>query len=309
MKTQNFWIPCAVMFCFWCQKVAMLQHPRLLGQSKLRAEISNPLILSHRILVARRAFTDDNDSSQTHSSRSIAEQQQEAVWEELCRQMMNPVQGVSMEQTVEQYLDMCDYGFLNYMNRLVFKNAGLPEEAKIKAVLAEINGAMQRRLVAADERLRQILSAGNLKTMEAMARDMIRNNGVDMPFMVMLNMNIAQAKQANALQAEQVLTHLLTFIQEEQDKVVPANIRLLRLLLRTTCSGVREQMLKQKLIVDSIQIPEEERMWGPSEVRPEDLFKAMEDVLQQSAGFDQELDTGISDKIMSLQAEVRNVLK
>mmetsp|Transcript_1947 Transcript_1947/g.2601 ORF Transcript_1947/g.2601 Transcript_1947/m.2601 type:complete len:127 (-) Transcript_1947:214-594(-) len=121
-------------------------------------------------------------------------------------------------------------------------------------------------------------------------------------------MNIAQAKEANAEQAEHVLQHLYTVIQEEQDKTLPSNVRLLRLLLRTTCSGVREDMMKQKLIIEGVDIPKEERMWGQAEVEPKALFAAMEDVLEQTAGFDQELDTGVAEKIISLREEVNEFL-
>mmetsp|Transcript_19723 Transcript_19723/g.30943 ORF Transcript_19723/g.30943 Transcript_19723/m.30943 type:complete len:313 (+) Transcript_19723:107-1045(+) len=242
-----------------------------------------------------------------------ADEGQVAIWGELKNRIINPEKG-TMEEAVDEYLDLCDYGFLNHLSQAAAaaERAGAPEAGALRGALAAINAAMQRRLVAADERLRQILSAGELKTMEAMTRDMVRNNGVDMPFMVILNMNIAQAKQANAEQAEQVLQHLYTTIQEEQDKTLPANVRLLRLLLRTTCDGVREAMLKEQLVIEGFPgVPREERMWGKRdpEVTPSQLARAMEDVLQQTASFDQELDIGVEEKITGLRQEVENVIK
>ena len=50
------------------------------------------------------------------------------------------------------------------------------------------------------------------------------------------------------VQAAQVMTHLRTVISEQQDSMVSAPVRLLRLLMRSDDSNVRKQMLRQKLV-------------------------------------------------------------
>jgi DNA-binding winged helix-turn-helix (wHTH) protein len=45
------------------------------------------------------------------------------------------------------------------------------------------------------------------------------------------------------------MTHLFTLINEHQDAMVSAPVRLLRLLVREDDSMVRKQMLRQKLLI------------------------------------------------------------
>ena len=46
-----------------------------------------------------------------------------------------------------------------------------------------------------------------------------------MAFMVLLNLNIEDAVAANATTAEQIMTHLRTVINEQQDGLVSAPVR------------------------------------------------------------------------------------
>lgn len=87
--------------------------------------------------------------------------------------------------------------------------------------------------------------------MEAKLTYHLRKSEIDMAFMVILQLNIADAIDGNATTAVQVMTHLETMITEYQDSLVSPPVRLLRLLIRTDDSNVRKQMLRQKLLIGS----------------------------------------------------------
>eukprot|EP00595_Chromulina_sp_UTEXLB2642_P000459 CAMPEP_0196762670 /NCGR_PEP_ID=MMETSP1095-20130614/2511_1 /TAXON_ID=96789 ORGANISM="Chromulina nebulosa, Strain UTEXLB2642" /NCGR_SAMPLE_ID=MMETSP1095 /ASSEMBLY_ACC=CAM_ASM_000446 /LENGTH=200 /DNA_ID=CAMNT_0042114163 /DNA_START=380 /DNA_END=979 /DNA_ORIENTATION=- len=70
-----------------------------------------------------------------------------------------------------------------------------------------------------------------------------------MAFMVVLQLNIEDAQNANVTTAVQVLKHLEIIINQQQDALVNPPVRLLRLLLRTDDPMMRKQMLRQKLLL------------------------------------------------------------
>lgn len=103
-------------------------------------------------------------------------------------------------------------------------------------------------LIEADKILRNILSAGGLKQMEAKLSYYLRRAEIDMAFMVILQLNIEDAINANVTTAVQVMKHLETLITEFQDSFVSPPVRLLRMLLRADDIVIRKQMLRQKLL-------------------------------------------------------------
>ena len=232
-----------------------------------------------------------------------------SVYDALLTQFSNPRDG-NLQATVEEFLDMCDHGFLMHLSDKV-QEAGPESEAglKLRAVAEEVNLAMQRRLVRADANLRDILqSAPVIKDMEKKLKHYFRVGEVDMAFMVMLSMNLEQAKTAgDAESAVQVLTHLSSVVNELQDQRLEPELRLLRKLMRTTCEGVRESMLREKLIVpgaDPFQQPEDNN-WGGPEVKPEDLQRSITELLEQINNLDEETD--LRDTLLGLREEVKKV--
>jgi hypothetical protein len=79
--------------------------------------------------------------------------------------------------------------------------------------------------------------------------------------------------------AANILQHLATMLSEERDKKLPAETRLLRMLLRTKKQEERLSMLLEKLLLanppprpkrkdeETGEEVEEEPFWGPPEVR------------------------------------------
>lgn len=69
--------------------------------------------------------------------------------------------------------------------------------------------------------------------MEAKLQYHLRRAEIDMPFMVILQLNIEDAIMSNVTIAVQVMKHLETLINEYQDSLVSPPVRLMRLLVLT----------------------------------------------------------------------------
>ena len=165
----------------------------------------------------------------------------------LLDKLENPPNG-NVTEAAQNYINFCDESFDTFLSERI---ASLPNE-KDKQYFGKIrfavNSARQQKLMEADKILRGILAAGGLKQMEAKLYFHLKRTEIDMAFMVLLNLNIEDAVVANVPTAVQVMTHLRTIINEQQDAIVNAPVRLLRLLVRTDDPNVRKQMLRQKVI-------------------------------------------------------------
>lgn len=177
-------------------------------------------------------------------AESIVEQKNSVLLEKL----LNPVNG-NITEAAFLNVNFCDESFDIFIGQ---KISSLPDE-KDKQVFGKVryavNSARQQKLTEADKILRGILAAGGIKQMEAKLYYHLKRFEIDMAFMVLLNLNIEDAVVANVTQAVQVMTHLGTIVNEQQDAIVSAPVRLLRLLVRTDDSNIRKQMLRQKILI------------------------------------------------------------
>jgi hypothetical protein len=205
------------------------------------------------------------------------------VHDKLIDALTTPKDG-NLTSAVEDLLDMCDNSFLEHLREKIVE-AGPESEwgNQLTEVATSISAAMQRRLVRADSNLREILGlAPDIKAMEAGVRRLLRSGTLDMPFMVVLMMNLAQAQEAGegAENAVKVLNHLNTFIMELQDAAVSAEVRLLRRLVRAEDAEERRVMLRDNLNLPGTGRGEDEDDKG---VLPDDLRKALSELKEQAS--------------------------
>ena len=182
-------------------------------------------------------------SSSSSSSTSIVDHVNEKNY--LLLDKFKQAKENNLSELADSFVSFCDESFDNYLNEQI---SNLPSEAE-KQVLGkiryEINSARKRKLKEADQMLRGVLSAGGIKEMEAKLRFHLKRSEIDMAFMVILQLNIEDAQQSNSEVAVQVMTHLRTKIQEFQDDMVSPPVRLMRLLMRTESSEVRQEMMRK----------------------------------------------------------------
>ncbi|CAM9302806.1 unnamed protein product [Scytosiphon promiscuus] len=235
--------------------------------------------------------------------------EENSVLDSLIDQFTSPESG-NVTATVEEYLDLCDHAFLTHLrHRIEDEEVQSPKANALKHIEEEINMAMQRRLAAADSNLRQVLDlAPDIKKMEGRIRTMFREGKVNMAFMVMISMNLQRAKEAEgADNAVMLLTHLTTFIMMLQDELLNPEEKLLRVLIRTDCDGVRKSILQ-----DRLQLPNHdvflERPPDKEKVQPHLLQQAITDMIAQVEDIGQAIDAGMTDSLKGLQTEVDSVV-
>ena len=191
---------------------------------------------------------------------------------------------VNVTDVAENYVNFCDESFNLFLSERIAGEKG-EEQQRLGKIRYEVNSARQRKLVLADRILRAILGAGGLKQMEAKLSYHLRRAEIDMAFMVILQLNIEDAMTAKSEQATQVMTHLYTVINEHQDLMVSAPVRLLRMLMRLEDPDVRKQMLRQKLLIgDNILLDQERKR-----IEEEDSSKSrIVDLLESRENFDKD---------------------
>eukprot|EP00953_Heterococcus_sp_UTEX-ZZ885_P037151 19106-Heterococcus_DN1.PRE.1 len=198
--------------------------------------------LSNRVLKRRSS---SSDASETVNG-AVQAPADTAVYERVLQQFLNALakdeEQLQSDTTAEQYV----------ASRVesAQKAQQYDQAEALSSVTNAINTAMQRRLVAADGNLRGILTlAPDLKKMEGMLRKLYRTGQIDIAYNVVLNMNLAQAREAgdSALGAVAVLTHLNTKLMEWQDDTVSPAIKLLRVLMRAGDSDKRKDILREQL--------------------------------------------------------------
>lgn len=168
----------------------------------------------------------------------------------LLDKLENPVNG-NITEAASQYVNFCDESFDAFLGERIASLAAEKDKQYFGKIRYAVNNARQQKLMEADKMLRSILAAGGLKKMEAKLYYHLKRAEIDMAFMVLLQLNIEDALVANVTQAVQVMTHLGTIINEQQDAMVSPPVRLLRLLVRTDDPNIRKQMLRQKVILSS----------------------------------------------------------
>lgn len=256
----------------------------------------------------------------------------------LFERLRDTTTGANLTQKAREYLNFCDESFNNFLDQKVAEAQNEDERSLLGKIRYEINVAKRNRLIEADMILRDILSGGGLKQMEGKLNGYLRRGEIDMAFMVILQLNIEDALNANVLTAVQIMKHLETLITEFQDTLVSSPVHLVRLLARENDTNIRKQMLRQKLILPSTMKNENNNIlnaeglpkeamptpspqcehivvqpvmkWGGADVTVEEFSATIEDVISQMTGLggnEQSL-TEIEEKCAQLRKELQEVL-
>jgi hypothetical protein len=102
-----------------------------------------------------------------------------------------------------------------------------------------------KRITAAAENLKSVLALGEPMKMEGALVKMGREGKIDEPFLLLLEANETQARDAGAMGPAELMKRLRRRAAEEKDKQVSSKeIRLIRKLLRAESSQEREQLLE-----------------------------------------------------------------
>jgi len=192
-----------------------------------------------------------------------------------------------------------------------------------QAVLDALSVEQSKRMAAATETLKEVLSMGEPMRMEGKIVALSKEGKIDEPLLLLLEANVNQAKAAGATGPAQLMERLVKRAYEEKDKQSTSKeIKLIRQLLRVDDTEERTALLtdaftpKQGLLVPGTaenamkaaegEQPEEEKPMP--EVPPPDFINACKAVLLNFGNLSAEDEKGdLADRIKQIAAEAEAV--
>jgi hypothetical protein len=175
-------------------------------------------------------------------------------YEDLCKNVLPPYKpGDSPAAVVFKYYDQFDAQFIKVLNERA-QNGDVDSQAVLDALAVE----QQKRVNAATEALKDVLSKGDPMRMEGAIVKLAKEGRIDEPFLLLLEANANQARAAGATGPAELMTKLRKRAELEKDKQSASKeIKLLRQLLREKNANEREKILteaftpKEALIVSN----------------------------------------------------------
>ncbi|KAL3822338.1 hypothetical protein ACHAXA_002653 [Cyclostephanos tholiformis] len=241
-----------------------------------------------------------------------------ASYADLCSRVLPPYRaGDSPASIVYNNYDQFDAQFIKVLNERA-QNGDGDSQAVLDALAVE----QQKRVYAATEKLKEVLSKGDPMRMEGAIVKLGKEGKIDEPFLLLLEANADQARAAGATGPADLMLKLRKRAMAEKDKQsATKEIKLLRQLLRESDSNKREQLLtdaftpKESLIVPGTaanaaraidgEAPEEEK--PVPEVPPPDFINCCKAVLLNfgNLNIDEERgDLSVQIKRIASEAEV-----
>lgn len=173
-------------------------------------------------------------------------------YEDMCSNVLPPYRaGDTPASIVFNYYDQFDAQFIKVLNERAMNG-----DAGSQAVLDALAIEQQKRVAAATESLKEVLSKGDPMRMEGAIVKLAKEGKVDESFLLLLEANADQARAAGATGPAELMDKLRKRAMNEKDKQsATKEIKLLRQLLREPDANKREVLLtdaftpKEALIV------------------------------------------------------------
>lgn len=173
-------------------------------------------------------------------------------YEDMCSKVLPPYKaGDSPASIAFNYYDQFDAQFIKVLNERAMNG-----DADSQAVLSALGVEQQNRVMVATENLKTVLSKGEPMRMEGAIVALAKENKIDESFLLLLEANADQARNAGAVGPADLMDKLRKRAMAEKDKQsATKEIKLLRQLLREPDQVKREELLadaftpKEALIV------------------------------------------------------------
>jgi len=162
-------------------------------------------------------------------------------YEDTLKELLPPYKaGTTPESIVKTNYDRFDAQFVKVLNAKVAD--GDEGSAALLQVLAQ---EQSKRIEKATEQLKAVLAMGDPMRMEGLIVKMVREEQVDESFLLLLEANENQAREAGAMGPAELMKRLRLRAAEEKDKQASSKeIALIRKLLRAEDASEREKMLE-----------------------------------------------------------------
>lgn len=162
-------------------------------------------------------------------------------YEDTLKQLLPPYKpGESLQSVVLANYEKFDAQFVKVLTERA--NNGEDDSTKLLEALAV---EQSKRIASATESLKDVLSMGDPMKMEGAIVKLAREGKIDESFLLLLEANETQARDAGAQGPAELMRRLRLRAAEEKDKRVSSKeIRLIRQLLRAPDSQAREKILE-----------------------------------------------------------------
>lgn len=182
-----------------------------------------------------------------------------------------PVAGMTYEDVAEANYELCDLKFLELLKSEAdscFQQGADIEGEQYRSILQAVNNVMVKRIGTAQERLQMILSKGRPEAMEAEVVRMCRKGEMDEALILLIEANAEQAQAAGALKPAEVLRKLRLRITTENERKLPDEQRLLRVLMREDSSSKRKEFLYEAFKPSKSMNEDSQIISGPPLISP-----------------------------------------
>jgi hypothetical protein len=163
-------------------------------------------------------------------------------YESLVKKVLPPYKaGTTPATIVQTYYDQFDAQFVKVLSELSSVHGNVHAQNILEALAVE----QQKRISAATEALKSVLSLGDPRKMEGAVIKMVREGKIDEAFLLLLEANENQALAAGATGPAQIMSRIRLRAVEEKDRQSSSKeIALIRKLLRTEEASAREVILE-----------------------------------------------------------------
>ena len=162
-------------------------------------------------------------------------------YQDMLEKVLPPYEpGATVESVVFNNYEQFDAQFVKVLTERASQG-----DNDAQAVLTALAVEQQKKITVATETLKEVLALGDPMRMEGALVKLAREGRIDEPFLLLLEANANQAREAGALGPAQLMEKLGKRAAEEKDKNASSKeIRLLRQLLRTASAAEREKLFE-----------------------------------------------------------------
>jgi hypothetical protein len=197
----------------------------------------------------------------------------------------------SINDSIQKHYYLCDYEFMEMLKNEI--TVCLREGADIEAeqysqIIAEINKVMVERIGGAQERLQCILANSNPESMESEIVAMARKNEIDEALVLLMEANLQQAANAGPQGevAVKILKRLIQRANDERERKLPDEQRLLRALMRLDSSEERKGLLFEAFKSMKHMTDDQEFMKGEPMIKPPIFIRVVRQLIQSFGNAD-----------------------
>lgn len=153
-----------------------------------------------------------------------------------------------LKNSVVLQYERVDMRMLEILNGRILSSAAEKDSAALKEVLECITNVMNERVSSAAVRLNELFTTpGGPDGMRKKMRSLAESGGIDEAFVLLLQSNLDAARKGGKEQVVKVIEFLMNEVTSMLEEQMPAEIQLIRRLLRTESRDVRIKMLFEAL--------------------------------------------------------------